>query len=163
MVPEYGMAGAAYKLSALGAHRGSFFLFYNSVMIYTQFPPLIGCIWTGILFGLTRLPIPSSSWVLLAILDCGIFPAREELCDLTATSWLIKARKWSMQNTWIASPFQHQPVSNVGRRLPEISSNLSLYHTGWSAMRPVMTSIEKHNTYCWMISYSILCRDKSWW
>ncbi len=74
MVPEYGMAGAAYKPSALRAHTGSFFLFSNSVMIYTQFPPLMGCIWSGILFGLTRLPIPSSSWVPLAILDCGIFP-----------------------------------------------------------------------------------------
>lgn len=173
MVPESRMAGAAYKPSALGAHTGSFFLFSHSVMIYTQFPPLMGCIWSGILFGLMRLPIPSSSWVPLAILDCGIFPAREELCDLTATSWLIKARKWSAQNTWIASPFQHQPVSNVGRRLPEMPSNLSLYHTEWSAMRPVLKSwlvktllkktTEKHNTYCWMISYSILCRDKSWW
>lgn len=129
MVAESGTAGAAYKPSALGAHTGSFFLFSYSVMIYTQFPPLMGCIWRGILFGLTRLPIPSSSWVPLALLECGIFLAWEELCDLTATSWLIKARKWSAQNTWIASPFQHQPVSSVGWRLPEMSSTLVLYHT----------------------------------
>lgn len=55
-------------------YRKYVFLFSYSVLIYTQFPPLMGCILNGILFGLTRIPIPSSSQVPLLILDCGIFP-----------------------------------------------------------------------------------------
>lgn len=49
-------------------------MFSYSVLIYTPFPPLMGCILSGILFGLTRIPIPSSSWVTIVELDCGIFP-----------------------------------------------------------------------------------------
>lgn len=75
MVPESGTAGEILQTPCTWiSYRKYVFLFSYSVLIYTQFPPLMGCILSGILFGLTRVPTPNSSSVPLVILDCGIFP-----------------------------------------------------------------------------------------
>lgn len=47
-----------------------------------------------------------------------------------------------MRNTWLESPFQHQPDSNLGRRLPEKSSTLLLYHGSALANNVSETGLE---------------------
>lgn len=90
----------AYKPSALGSHTGSmsfcFLILYwftpSSHLWWVVFWMVSCLVWQGFQF-------PAAPRSHYSYWTVGYFPALEELCDLAATSWLIKARKWSMQNT----------------------------------------------------------------
>lgn len=103
----YGLIIWNNQPSALEAHNGSFFLFSLFRADFHTGPTFDGLY-------LEWYPVwsdrASKSQQLLGLIELQQYsvveysPAGEELHDLTATSWLIKARKWSALNTWLASP-----------------------------------------------------------